>query len=221
MKFPRVIASAIIASAACFNANATVPVDSVNNAVAVFIASNISLAIDNALANIVSMGVPVDTAAVKELVAVQMFKKHSDADRKAALATIENAVNAAMTQANEQLLATARAAKNAIVLPSGVVLETILEGKGAIPTVDEKVALRYIGRLPDGSTFDSITPDQEPMRVRPTELVKGMTEGILNMHRGGEYRITIPGEAAYGANGIPGVIPPNCVLQFDVSLLDE
>jgi FKBP-type peptidyl-prolyl cis-trans isomerase len=39
------------------------------------------------------------------------------------------------------------------------------------------------------------------------------------MKPGAKYRLTLPPELGYGAQGAGGVIPPNAVLLFDVELL--
>jgi len=39
------------------------------------------------------------------------------------------------------------------------------------------------------------------------------------MKVGGKARLTCPADTGYGARGIPGVIPPNTVLTFDVELI--
>ena len=49
--------------------------------------------------------------------------------------------------------------------------------------------------------------------------IPGFSEGLQLMNRGARYRFWIPPQLAYGAQGAgDGVIPPNSVLQFDVTL---
>lgn len=50
------------------------------------------------------------------------------------------------------------------------------------------------------------------------EVVKGMDIGAAGMAVGGERRITIPPQLAYG-NKKTGDIPPNSTLVFDMKLL--
>jgi FKBP-type peptidyl-prolyl cis-trans isomerase len=40
------------------------------------------------------------------------------------------------------------------------------------------------------------------------------------MKPGGSYRIYIPANLAYGSDGIPGAIPGNAVLDFEINLID-
>ena len=194
--------------------------DSVDRAVAVFIASNIKLAIANALQGITDTGLTVDTAAVRAMLPALLAEPYNEAEHNDAVAAIDNAINSLTAKESAELLAKA-AAPGAVTLPSGVVVETILDGKGDTLTPDDTVLLRYTGRLPDGTVFDSIGLDQEPMTTVVSDLVAGMTEGLTHMRRGGEYRLTIPAEHAYGAAGIPGVIPPGSALQFDISVLEQ
>ena len=50
-------------------------------------------------------------------------------------------------------------------------------------------------------------------------MIPGWVEGLQLMHVGDEFEFVIPPELAYGVNGVPGVIPPNSILIFKVSLI--
>ncbi len=87
------------------------------------------------------------------------------------------------------------------------------------------VSMNYTGRLQDGTVFDS-NVDPKFQHTEPFEfslgagqVIAGWDKGIVGMKVGEKKILTIPPADAYGANGIPGVIPPNSTLVFDVELL--
>ena len=75
----------------------------------------------------------------------------------------------------------------------------------------------YDGRLADGSQFDA---SQQPVPMVVGQLIPGFNEGLLMMNEGGRYRLTIPPQIGYGAEGAGGgAIPPNATLVFSVQLV--
>ena len=89
----------------------------------------------------------------------------------------------------------------------------------------DMVAMNYTGRLSDGTVFDS-NVDPKFGHVEPFvfplgagRVIPGWDKGIVGMKVGEKKTLTISPEDAYGATGVPGVIPPNATLIFEVELL--
>ena len=89
----------------------------------------------------------------------------------------------------------------------------------------DTVAMNYTGRLQNGTVFDS-NVDPKFKHVQPFvftlgagQVIPGWDKGIVGMKVGEKKTLTISPEDAYGANGVPGTIPPNSTLIFDVELL--
>lgn len=51
------------------------------------------------------------------------------------------------------------------------------------------------------------------------EVIQGWDIGVAGMTVGGERRLTIPANLAYGSKSMPG-IPANSTLIFDIKLLE-
>lgn len=101
---------------------------------------------------------------------------------------------------------------------SGLQYRVIKEGEGPHPTANDIALIDYTGRLPDGRVFDS-TQGKQPAPMPVTGTLPGFSEGLQLMRKGGVYRLRIPPELAYGAEGAGnGVVPPNSTLVFDVTL---
>lgn len=128
-----------------------------------------------------------------------------------------SSVDTVSVESQDVFIAAAAAADGAITTPSGLVFQVLVEGEGQMPTLDNSVRLTYTGQLSDGTVFDQT---DQPVVFSVKDLVPGFTEGLMLMRPGGKYRMVIPANLAYGANGIPGVIPGNSALDFTVNLID-
>lgn len=103
---------------------------------------------------------------------------------------------------------------------SGLQYQVVTQGEGATPDPSDTVRVHYVGTLLDGSTFDSSRDRGEPAQFQLDQVVPGWSEGVALMPVGSTYRFWIPAELGYGESGVPGAIPPNALLIFEVELLD-
>ncbi len=103
----------------------------------------------------------------------------------------------------------------------------------------DTVEVLYTGRTMDGNVFDSnvwvnipaqrkemiklYQPNMEnkdnPVKFPLDGVIKGWTEGMKLIGKGGKIILWIPDSLAYGERGTRG-IPPHATLRFDVELLD-
>lgn len=114
-----------------------------------------------------------------------------------------------------------------ITTPTGlqyIVLQEAPAGAQQAKT-DDLVNVHYTGWLYQdgklGAKFDSSVDRNEPF-VFPLGagmVIRGWDEGVALMAVGQKVRLIIPAALGYGARGVPGVIPANATLAFDVELL--
>lgn len=104
-------------------------------------------------------------------------------------------------------------------LPSGVIVSHIKEGTGAQPTANSSVTVHYEGKLENGKIFDSSYQRGESISFPLQKVVPCWTQGLQTMKVGGTAELTCPSATAYGARGVPGVIPGGATLKFRVELL--
>jgi FKBP-type peptidyl-prolyl cis-trans isomerase FkpA/FKBP-type peptidyl-prolyl cis-trans isomerase FklB len=79
------------------------------------------------------------------------------------------------------------------------------------------VWVHYKGTLLDGTVFDEVAADAEPIRLTLNRVVPGWTEGLQLIGEGGKIDLYIPAELGYGEQGNQA-IGPNSVLTFNVEL---
>ena len=105
-----------------------------------------------------------------------------------------------------------------ITTASGLQYKVIKEGTGKKPKATDKVTVHYVGKLIDGTTFDSSVDRGQPATFPLNGVIKGWTEGVQLMKEGAKFQFYIPSELAYGENGAQ-TIPGNATLVFDVELI--
>jgi FKBP-type peptidyl-prolyl cis-trans isomerase FkpA len=97
-------------------------------------------------------------------------------------------------------------------------------GTGATAGFGNRVAVAYTGWLDDtskpdhkGTLFD--TSLSFSFQIGIGQVIKGWEQGVPGMRVGGQRRLIIPPELAYGTAGSGLNIPPNATLVFDITLL--
>lgn len=114
--------------------------------------------------------------------------------------------------------------------PSAPYSQTDLRaGTGADAVIGRRITVNYTGWLYDpaqpenkGRQFDS-SVGRSPFvfTLGAGQVIRGWDTGVVGMKVGGQRRLVLPPELAYGSAGAGnGAIPPNATLVFDIDLLD-
>jgi peptidylprolyl isomerase len=95
-------------------------------------------------------------------------------------------------------------------------------GEGTPVVAGDTLTLNYVGKLIDGTEFDSSIKSGKPFTftVGKGDVIKGWDQGLIGMKKGGQRTLIIPADMAYGDRGAGGVIPPGATLLFSIALLD-
>ena len=85
---------------------------------------------------------------------------------------------------------------------SGLQYKVLRLGTGKSPKADSPVTVHYVGRLLDGTVFDSSRErGDSPISFALNQVISGWTEGLQLMREGGLYEFYIPSHLAYGDRG--------------------
>ncbi len=125
---------------------------------------------------------------------------------------------------------------------SGLLYKVIKAGDPETMATDDRdvVKVHYRGELRTGKVFDASRfkdmpkerqemmkkhyPEgfdkDEPIEFPLSNVIKGWTEGMKLVGKGGKIQLWIPSDLAYGARGSRGAIGPNEALFFEVDLID-
>ena len=121
---------------------------------------------------------------------------------------------------NEKFLAENKNKSGVITTASGLQYEVIKMGDGPKPTNANSVRVHYVGTLIDGTEFDSSIRRNEPAEFGVPYVIQGWTEALLLMPVGSKFKLYIPENLGYGADGAGDVIEPYSTLIFEVELLE-
>jgi len=132
---------------------------------------------------------------------------------------LEQKVAGAAKEAGEKFLAENAKREGVKTTPSGLQYEVLEATIGQKPKATDKVKVHYEGTLTDGTVFDSSYKRGEPITFGLNQVIAGWTEGLQLMSIGSKYKLYIPYQLGYGAQGAGGSIPPYAALIFTVELL--
>jgi FKBP-type peptidyl-prolyl cis-trans isomerase len=101
-------------------------------------------------------------------------------------------------------------------------------GSGTQATPGSTVSVLYVGKLPDGTVFDSSAAHgNQPLTftLGAQGLIPGFQIGVNGMKVGGERVMAIPASLGYGATDVKDaagkvIIPANTTIVFDVKLVN-
>ena len=100
---------------------------------------------------------------------------------------------------------------------SGIFYQILDMGTSPSPTLSSKVSVTYVAKYLDGTLLDqSTTPITNPLNT----LIAGWQIGLQLIGKGGHIKMVVPSSLCYGCNGVPGRVPANAVIYFDVTLTD-
>ncbi len=123
-------------------------------------------------------------------------------------------------KAGKEFLAENGKRPGVVTLESGLQYEVVVAGNGAVPKSTDQVKVHYHGTLIDGTIFDSSVRRGEPATFGVTQVISGWVEALQLMPVGSKWKLFIPSNLAYGAQGAGQQIGPHTTLVFEVELID-
>lgn len=109
----------------------------------------------------------------------------------------------------------------AFELPDGVSKRIVSEGLGSKrPCSGDEVHVTFIGWIKaQAEDVEFHRLEEFHFTMGAQEVNQGMDLGVATMRKGEVAMLDLSPEFAYGAEGVPGKIPPHCALTFQVTLL--
>ena len=125
-------------------------------------------------------------------------------------------------KASEEFLAGVAKQKDVQKTASGLLYQIIAPGDQSIKAVNDYDTVRvvYHGTLRTGKVFDSSRERGDTVSFPLNRVIKGWSEGMKLVGKGGNIKLWIPSDLGYGEQGMGQAIGPNEALVFEVNLID-
>jgi FKBP-type peptidyl-prolyl cis-trans isomerase len=118
-----------------------------------------------------------------------------------------------------EFMAKNKSAPGIITLTNGMQYSVITAGAGPIPKPTDTVEVNYRGTFLDGKEFDASHPGDAFVCNLAGGVIDGWLYILKRMPTGSKWKVFIPPDLAYDAQGQPARIPPNATLVFEMELL--
>lgn len=106
-----------------------------------------------------------------------------------------------------------------VELPSGLQYKALKNGSGPKPAPHDSVFVHYRAMFIDRSVFD-MSYDRGQAGFIPTEVIPGLSEGVLLMNVGSIFELFIPPNLAYGDKPFARLIPGGTTLIYSIELIE-
>jgi FKBP-type peptidyl-prolyl cis-trans isomerase FkpA len=101
---------------------------------------------------------------------------------------------------------------------SGLHYRITLEGTGPPPSSDSVVVYSFSARLPNGTALPKLVGVR--LRAAMADLLPGVREGLLLLHKGGKALIYVPAALSFGDGPWPSEVPKGEPVIFFIELHD-
>lgn len=163
----------------------------------------------------------VNLEMVKKGYADGLYRRDSIIPENTMRQIMQNFLVSLNVRNGDKMMAAAKKIPGAQVFPNGIVMLTLKEGTGGFPSTTDDVKVHYILKSAMGDTIqDSHKMKGQLGKVEPVPLqlnggvIQGWSFALPKMRKGGTYRLYVPWDLAYGAEG------GKESLCFDLDLID-
>lgn len=100
----------------------------------------------------------------------------------------------------------------------GTMVKVLNTGEGRALAEGDTAVIDYSAFLEDGTEFDG--QSSFVFKLNDGSVLEAWSKGVIGMKVGEIRRLTVRPEFAYGERGIPGIVPPNSTVIFEIKLVE-